>query len=203
MLQTNTVNNNTLELLKKICCHQQFKDFFLVGGTAMALHTGHRISIDLDFFTLTDFDEQEVKNCLIREFDAKIFATDNNSISGTIDTIKFDFIAHQYPLLKPILSIGGVRISDMEDIAAMKLNAVRNRGTKKDFIDIYFLLQKFNLEVLLKLVNSKYPNHVDVLTLKSLVYFDDAENQPSCKMLVDVSWEEVKQKIKTETMRFL
>lgn len=203
MLQTNTVNKHTLELLKKICCHQQFNDFFLVGGTALALQIGHRISIDLDFFSLSSFDENKLKDVLIKEFDAQIFAIDNNAIIGTINNVKFDFIAHQYPLLKSVFEVEKTRLSSIEDIAAMKLNAVRNRGTKKDFIDIYFLLQKFNLEELLKLVNSKYPNHVDILTLKSLTYFEDAENQPDCEMIIDVDWEEVKQKIEKETIKFL
>jgi len=203
MLQTNTVNKYTLELLKEICCHQQFNDFFLVGGTALSLQIGHRISIDLDFFTLVDFDENRLKDILIKEFDAQIFAIDNNAISGTINNVKFDFIAHQYSLLKPILKIEETRLSSLEDIAAMKLNAVRNRGKKKDFVDIYFLLQKFNLEELIDMVNSKYPNHVDILTLKSLVYFEDAENQPDCEMLIDVDWNNVKQKIEKETIKFL
>ena len=165
MLQTNTVSKHTLEILKKICCHQQFNDLFLVGDTALALQIGHRISIDLDFFTLSSFDENELKNVLINQFDAQIFAIDNNAISGTINNVKFDFIAHQYPLIKPVLEKENTRLSSLEDIAAMKLNAVRNRGTKKDFIDIYFLLQKFNLEALLELVNLKYPNHIDTLDL--------------------------------------
>jgi len=169
----------------------------------LSLQIGHRISIDLDFFTLTDFDENKLKDILIKEFDAQIFSIDNNAITGLIDRVKFDFIAHQYPLLESILEIEKTRLSSLEDIAAMKLNAVRNRGTKKDFVDIYFLLQKFNLEELLEMVNSKYPNHVDILTLKSLVYFDDAENQPDCEMLIDIDWKKVKQKIEKETIKFL
>lgn len=203
MLQTDTVSNYTLELLNEICCHQQFNDFFLVGGTALALQIGHRISIDLTFFTLTSFDENQLKIFLINEFDAKIFAIDDNAISGTINNVKFDFIAHQYPLIKPVLEKENIRLSSLEDIAAMKLNAVRNRGTKKDFVDIYFLLQKFNLEALLAFVNLKYPNHIDILTSKSLVYFDDAEDQPECEMLIDVDWNDIKQKIEKETVKFL
>ena len=203
MLQTDSVNKYTLELLNKICCDQQFNDFFLVGGTALALQIGHRISIDLDFFTLSSFDKDQLKNVLIKEFDAQFFAIDENAISGIINHVKFDFITHQYPLIKPVLEIENTRLASLEDIAAMKLNAVRNRGTKKDFVDIYFLLQKFTLEQLLKMVNLKYPNHIDILTLKSLVYFDDAENQPECEMLIDVDWNEVKQKIEKETFKFL
>lgn len=203
MLQTNTVNKNTLELLNKICCNQHFNDFFLVGGTALALQFGHRVSVDLDFFSIKSFNQERLKEILIKEFDAHIFAIDNNAIRGSINTVKFDFIAHQYPLLKPILEENEFRLSSIEDISAMKLNAVRNRGTKKDFVDIYFLLQKFTLEELLKMVNLKYPNHVDILTLKSLIYFDDANIQPNCEMLIDVSWEDVKSKIEKETIKFL
>jgi len=85
----------------------------------------------------------------------------------------------------------------------MKVNAVRNRGSKKDFVDIYFLLQRNSLSDLLKLANSKYPNHLDVLILKSLVYFEDADIQPDCDMLIDVKWEKVKETIEKEVFKLL
>ncbi len=203
MLQTNTVNKHTLELLKQICTHQSFNDFFLVGGTALALQIGHRVSVDLDFFSTNDFDQIKLKEVLINEFDAQIIGLENNSITGVINGVMFDFITHQYKILKPIIFEEGIRISSIEDIAAMKMNAVRNRGSKKDFFDIYFLLQKFKLSSLLEFVNSKYPNHLDILTLKSLVYFEDAENQPNCELITDVAWTEVKRKIEKETIKFL
>jgi len=203
MLQTNTVSKYTLELLTKICSQQEFKNFHLVGGTALALQLGHRISIDLDFFINHDFDEKQLGKILINDFDAQISNLNNNAITGNINNVKFDFIAHQYTELDSKFISNKIRLASLKDIAAMKLNAVRNRGTKKDFVDIYFLLQHFTLSEMLNFTNQKYPNHVDILTLKSLVYFDDAELQPDCEMLIKVTWEEVKEKIKQVTLPLL
>lgn len=203
MLQTNTVNQYTLELLNKLSSHTKLNDFFLVGGTALALQIGHRISIDLDFFSINSFKEDELTVFLEQEFDMEIFQVSKNSITGKIKDIKVDFISHQYPLLSSILSYNSIKLAALEDISAMKLNAIKNRGTKKDFVDLYFLLKQFTLEEMLNFANKKYPNHSDMLTVKSLVYFDDADLQPDCEMLVNVSWDEVKNTISQHTLKFL
>ena len=203
MLQTNTVDKRTLELLENFCEHKNFNDFYLVGGTALALQIGHRKSIDLDFFSKNPFHQDSLKQILINEFNAQILGLAENAITGVIDSIKFDFITHQYQPLKPLNMFDNIRLSSLEDIAAMKLNAVRNRGSKKDFVDIYFLLEKFSLSQLLKMVNEKYPNHVDILTLKSLVYFEDADKQPNCDMIIHKPWNEIKEKLQQEVLQFL
>jgi len=203
MLQTNTVNQHTLELLNKLCSHTKLNNFFLVGGTALALQIGHRISIDLDFFSVNSFHEDELTSFLEQEFDMEIFQLSKNSITGKIQDVKVDFISHQYLLLSEIENYNSIRLAALKDIAAMKLNAIKNRGTKKDFVDLYFLLQQFTLEEMLNFANQKYPNHSDMLTIKSLVYFDDADIQPDCEMLINVSWEEIKTTIGQNTLKFL
>ncbi len=112
------------------------KDFFLVGGTALSLQIGHRISIDLDFFNQSAFDE----NFLIAELESKYkFRLDyqsKNTLKGEIENIKVDFITHNYPLSKPLIQEEGVRMASPEDIATMKLNAIAGNGSRlKDFSD--------------------------------------------------------------------
>lgn len=203
MLRTNTVSKQTLELLDSFCKHPKLSDFFLVGGTALALQLGHRISVDLDFFSMHPLKTNELIGVLEDEYQAEIFQLTDNAIVGKVKDIKIDFIAHQYPLLKELRTENHIRLSSLEDIAAMKLNAIKNRGSKKDFVDLYFLLKQFSLTEMLSLVNKKYKNNVDVLVLKSLVYFDDAEIQPDCEMLIAVTWDEVKKEIEKKTLELL
>lgn len=203
MLRTGTVSKQTLELLNSFCTHPKLTDFFLVGGTALALQLGHRISIDLDFFSVKPLKTDELIGILEEEYNAEIFQLTDNAIVGKVKDVKIDFIAHQYPLLNELKMENDIRLSSLDDIAAMKLNAIKNRGSKKDFIDLYFLLKQFTLTEMLSLVNKKYPNNVDVLTLKSLVYFDDAELQPDCEMLIAVTWDEIKKEIEKKTLEIL
>lgn len=203
MLRTDTVSKQTLELLNSFCTHPKLTDFFLVGGTALALQLGHRISIDLDFFSVKPLKTNELIGILEKEYNAEIFQLTDNAIVGKVKGVKIDFIAHQYPLLNELKMENDIRLSSLEDIAAMKLNAIKNRGSKKDFVDLYFLLKQFSLTEMLSLVNKKYANNVDVLTLKSLVYFDDAELQPDCEMRIAVTWDEVKKEIERRTLEIL
>lgn len=203
MLRTDTVSKQTLELLNSFCTHPKLTDFFLVGGIALALQLGHRISIDLDFFSVKPLKTDELVGILEKEYNAEIFQLTDNAIVGKVKDVKIDFIAHQYPLLNELKMENDIRLSSLEDIAAMKLNAIKNRGSKKDFVDLYFLLKHFSLTEMLSLVNEKYSNNVDVLTLKSLVYFDDAELQPDCEMRIAVTWDEVKKEIEKRTLELL
>lgn len=203
MLRTDTVSKQTLELLNSFCTHPKLTDFFLVGGTALALQLGHRISVDLDFFSEKPINTDELISVLEKDYQAEIFQLTDNAIVGNVKGVKIDFIAHQYPLLNELKMENQIRLASIEDIAAMKLNAIKNRGSKKDFVDLYFLLKQFSLIEMLSLANKKYSNNVDVLTLKSLVYFDDAELQPDCEMLLPISWDEVKKEIEKRTLELL
>lgn len=89
------------------------------------------------------------------------------------------------------------------DIAAMKLNAITGRGSRKDFVDLYFLLQHYSLSELLEFYHRKYQGAEEFLVLKSLNYFVDAEAQPMPRMLVDVEWEEIKRHITEQVIALL
>jgi hypothetical protein len=120
-----------------------------------------------------------------------------------VDEIKVDFVDYSYKWIDTSVSESGLILASPKDIAAMKLAAIAGRGSKKDFIDIYFLFSEFSLEEMLNMYDLKYPDASRYLALKSLTFFDDADTQPSPKMLQDVSWESVKQKVLSEVNRFV
>lgn len=195
MLHTNTIEKHTLELLKTISKDSVFNDFFLVGGTALALHIGHRKSIDLDFFSVNSFDSDKLSTYLIDKCNADIVSISTNSLTCWINEVKVDFITHKYILIENLVIKNGIRLASIKDVAAMKLNAIKNRGTKKDFVDIYFLNKNYSFPEMLSFCQKKYPNFIELLILKSLVYFDDADILPNCEMLIDIKWDEIKSDI--------
>jgi len=146
MLHKETVEASTLDLIIKLMADENLKEFRLVGGTALALIIGHRISIDIDLFTDKPFDAEKLGSILTAKYKLDSLETDRNTINCFIDDVKVDCIAHCYPWIKPIQEIEGIRMASLEDIAAMKLNAIVQDGSRmKDFIDIYMLLEQQSL----------------------------------------------------------
>ena len=136
MLHKETVDASTLELLKQLMADKRLEGFVLVGGTALSLQMGHRVSVDLDLFVNRDFEAEELREYLERTYhlqtDYLAFAT----VKGEIDGVQVDCIAHSYPWIGPFVEEDGIRLASMEDICAMKLNAIAGNGTRiKDFID--------------------------------------------------------------------
>lgn len=173
-------------------------DFFLAGGTALAIQIGHRRSINLDFFTSSTFDPDSLLARLrggLANREIVILGRAENTLNLVIDRIKTDLIRYQYPLLSPVLEAGDYQMLGIPDIAAMKLAAVTNRGSKKDFFDIYTLLQHHTLKDLLKFYTGKFPDHDPFFVIRSLGFFDDADTEPDPRMIVPLSWQEVKQAI--------
>lgn len=174
MLQKQAVESSTLDLVVKFCRQPFIDKFFLVGGTALALQIGHRKSVDIDMFTVENFDAEELRNFLIETYDMKLLFAQKNTLIGTINNIKVDFIAHAYPLKKELLIIEEARMASLEDIAAMKLNAITFSGTRlKDFVDLYFLLEKISLAAMLETFDFKYPNTNRMIAKKALTYYAD------------------------------
>jgi predicted nucleotidyltransferase component of viral defense system len=185
----------------QLAAHAWVSTFYLAGGTALALRLGHRISVDLDFFSEAEFNE----NQLIRELSSmgilEILQKSPQSLTGVLDGVKFSFLSYPYPMLKNGEVWNGITIASIEDIGCMKLDALSSRGTKRDFIDVYFIAQRIPLSVLLRLFERKYAAvRYNLLHVKkSLVYFEDAESDPMPGMIVPVTWEEVKQFFVKET----
>ncbi len=202
MLYYQTVNKETLELLKSLLLFPSTTDFYLVGGTALSLQSGHRISIDLDFFTNEEFDSQKLLEKLKENFSVTPVGISRNSLTAEIENIKVDFIRHDYPLVKPIQFIENIRMVSKEDIAAMKLNSITIRGSKKDFYDLFELLNFFSLADVFDFFSVKYDDSLKFMVLKSLLYFDDADSEPSPVLIKNNSWDDVKNKIRAEVKKY-
>lgn len=191
-LRVQAVSPHLWRVLQRLMSLSPLQPFYLVGGTALALRYGHRMSEDIDLFTHGSFDAVELSDFLVGECGLTEFSVEANTILGVIDGIKVDCIAHQYPLLAEVETAEDVRLLAVEDIAAMKLNAITNRGSKKDFWDVYELMQHFSRETLLGFFEQKYPQASCWGLEKSLVYFEDAELEPDPVCLKGRKWEEVK-----------
>ncbi|MBL7803323.1 MAG: nucleotidyl transferase AbiEii/AbiGii toxin family protein [Saprospiraceae bacterium] len=176
--------------------------FFLVGGTALALQMGHRFSIDLDLFTLEDFDQDELRHALSRDFPVLVESSSPSIFITRIDDVKVDFVRFRYGLLFPMLHVDGVRMLDARDIGPMKLDAIAKRGSKKDFFDLYYLIQKWPLTQLLDWYDQKFHHSTLFHIIKSLTYFDDAEGQADPVVFDNhISWEQIKIKLSAEVRK--
>lgn len=201
---TETLFGNTKETLALLGKSRLLDNAYLAGGTACALQLGHRISIDLDFFTPKEFDAKELIRSLKKIGEFKVKKQSWGTILGVINGIKFSIFVYNYPVLFPYKPIFNVNILDLRDIAAMKIDAIATRGIKRDFVDLYFICQKaIFLENTLRFYDHKYgklsSNIVHIQ--KSLVYFTDAEISQMPKMLKPCKWEEIKRFFETEVKR--
>jgi len=169
----------------------------------LAVQLGHRESIDLDFFSRIDFSVASLKNSLAEIGMLEIDYEEKGTLSGTLDGVKISFFHYGYEQLFPLLDYEGICLADERDIAAMKIDTISSRGSKKDFADIWFLMKKYSLLQLIEFFEKKYKNisYNKLHILKSLVYFDDAENDPSPMMLADFDWSEAKKDIEKEVKK--
>ncbi len=198
MLQTRTVAPELMELLKFVMQSEVFEDFLLVGGTSLSLQIGHRNSVDLDFFGNVEIDTELFRSELSTYGAFKILKQSKNILITNINGVKTDFVNYRYPLIADYKEIDGVRLISKQDIAAMKLNAVSGRGSKKDFIDLYFLLKEFSLSEMIEFYLQKYDDGSKFLVAKSLAYFIDAENNETPEMFTEFNWDECKNTILQE-----
>jgi len=196
MLRTETVEDYTLELLKKLQSERFLDNFVLVGGTALSLQIGHRKSVDLDFFTVIDFESSVLIEQLSENYSLSVLHKTPQTVIGTIEGVKVDFIRFRYPFIRHIVTTDGIRMLSVEDIAPMKMDAIVGRGKKKDFYDLYFLLKNFSLEELMKLYSEKYKHQSDFHVIRSLSYFEDAESDPDPIVFEqNLTWDIVKSEI--------
>lgn len=198
MLFYSTIDDSTLELLKNIQGSSFFQDFQLVGGTSLALQIGHRISIDLDLFTSSKIDTSAIRNQLDQFGRIRVVNQLPSILNLFIDDVKVDFVSYRYDFINPPIIQDDLKLASIPDIAAMKLAAITGRGSRKDFIDLSFLLDIYTLPEIFSFYNKKFPDGSEFLVYKSLVYFEDAEIEPMPIMIKPVNWEDVKNKIIAE-----
>ena len=202
MLQISTIHPSTLELLVKLQSLELLKSTRLVGGTALALLLGHRQSIDLDIFGEIDADTETITNCLTEEgLHVGLSGNSKNIHVFTINGVKTDIVNYPFAWLEDVIVEHKIRLAGLKDIASMKIAAITNRGSKKDFIDLYFLLHHFSLNELMDFYLTKYPSGSSFLAYKSLTYFVDADGQVMPKMLVPTDWNDVKKRVINEVKK--
>lgn len=202
MLQKSAVDTCTLELLEQLMQRDEFAGTRLVGGTALALQLGHRKSVDLDLFGKVDFEEIDMTD-VFSGFDRVIGLKRSKNINiFNINDIKVDFVNYSYPWLENQIEEEGVRLAGLTDIAAMKLAAVTGRGSRKDFIDIYYLLKRYSLKQMMEFYTKKYFDASEYLMLKSLTWFNDAEKDAPIETKENIPWTTVKQMILKEVTRY-
>lgn len=193
MLSLRTIEPHTLELLKYLMAEPYLKDCRLVGGTGLALQYGHRSSVDLDVFGVVPDNDAALLDILEGFGQVPGKMTSKYIKSFIVDGIKVDFVNYsRYPWIDEAVVEDGIRLASPKDIAAMKTYAIQNRGSRKDFIDYYFLLQRFSLEEILGFYAKKYPNYSMFRTRMALTYFEDAEGKDCPPMFVKVNWDDIK-----------
>lgn len=192
MLYRKTVSSELLGLLIKLMEIEAFGDLRLVGGTALALQLGHRNSVDIDLFGAHSLADNQIMEALAGFQEVEIVATSKSIKVYFIDEVKVDLVNYPYPWLDPEIEVDGIRMASTRDIAAMKIAAITQRGSKKDFIDLYFLLQQFSLPEILGFYEEKISDSNRWMALRSIPYFADADQQPTPAMHIDIFWEEVK-----------
>jgi len=199
-LHFETLTIPTRELLASFGRLPQLKDFYLAGGTALALQLGHRISHDLDLFSgVVQLDD--VEKAVILEAIGQLGLTTkadkerDRTLHLKVNQISVSLFHYRYPLVRPLIDMDNMmRLAAIEDIGLMKIAAINNRGIRRDFIDLFFICQNLSLESLLELGKKKFPHWRDfsVQAARSLVYFGDAEKGSMPEMLQQVNWEVVK-----------
>jgi len=184
----------TKSLLKKLRPDNLPRNSYLAGGTAVALHLGHRCSADLDFFTPTEFIETQWQEKFKKDLGFKLLKRDWQTLIGHIGEVKVSLFAYKYRQIGHSETYYQVSVASLPDLAAMKLETIIGRGTKRDLIDIYFLSQKFTLKKLFAFYQRKYGNleEREIMIKKALVFFGEADKDEMPKMLVSANWKEIK-----------
>lgn len=197
-----TLSNDTKSNLESIGRTSLASQFYLAGGTAIALQLGHRQSFDLDFFTPDHFSIDSVLETLKSLGQVDLIQADQDTFNGQLNGSRLSFFRYPYPLLDSFLNYANTQIASPVDLASMKVDAITRRGTKRDFIDLYFICQQlFPLEQAMENYFSKFRdfNISRVHVVKSLTYFEDAESDDMPQMLKPVKWADVKKFFQDES----
>jgi len=193
----NTLTEAAFRTLKKVAQLPQIPEFYLAGGSAAALYLGHRVSIDLVFFTeRQSYQSEPLIQSIQGVGNLYLQQQSQGTLVGLLDEVQISFFTYPYGLLGITENLEGIRIASLLDISLMKIIAISQRGKMRDFIDLYFLCQeKFTLGDLLNFIPRKYPaiNYPSYHLLRSLVYFSDAEDDAPPRSITEWDWNEIKE----------
>jgi hypothetical protein len=206
MLSTQAVDTATLELIRSLQSKPYLSDFYLVGGTALAIHLGHRKSVDIDLFSNFSFDASALLEQIQQDFSYKLIYTASNTLKGSVSQINVDILSHRYKYISEPLEMDRIKIASVPDIIAMKLNAISTSGQRsKDFIDIFYLLRKFTLGKMLEFYKIKYDQENIAFLLKSLIFFDDVDLSDWPVLIEDpkLKWSEVQKRLEDAVMDYV
>ena len=185
-------------LLDRLAAGGVTRDFYLAGGTGLALLVGHRRSVDLDFFSRTNRLDAEGRRVLLSRLRRlpgwALTDTRDGTVHGRVGRVRVSFFWYEEPLVKPLIRQGAIRIASLEDIGLMKVGAIIGRGSRKDFVDLYAICQRLPLSRLLRLGQRKFTDSRDFLlqAMKALSFFEDAEHEPPVVTVKPVAWERIK-----------
>ena len=199
------LDKKQLEMFRKLAFTK--KQFFLAGGTALALQIGHRKSIDFDFFTNKDFDVDKMITKLKEIWGSEnvltTMTTENSTLNAVVDGVKISFFKIPYPPVEKLIELHELNMATKLDIACMKCHAITRRSVKKDYIDLYFLLKEFSLREILDTCAIKYESLSYIIILKSLQYFDEVKPEGVTFLRgQNVSFEEVKSGLTAAVKKF-
>jgi hypothetical protein len=207
MLHTEAIESGTLSLLKKLMKLPSLHSFSLVGGTALAMRYGHRSSVDLDLFCHDEFDNSIITNELRQKFGPHFDFESGHRNLGIfcyLDKIKVDIVYYPHPLVGPVEIINQIRFYSDADIAAMKIQAILGRGKKKDFWDLYELLQQYPLQQIIDWHKQKYPSQMLAISIpNAITYFVDADASETPVNFKNQTWEGIKKGISKVVSNYL
>lgn len=207
MLYQGTVQPRVLDVLRILMETRELDSFYLVGGTALSLYFGHRLSVDLDLFSIADFNNEAIIVPVEKKFPGFTYRNIHNPIGifAFIDDIKVDFIKHHnHPMIAAPLIEDGIRLAGIPDLIAMKIAAIMKRAVKKDFWDIAELLNYYTVENLVQHYTKKYPSQQLLISVPyALTYFIDAEESETPVSLKGQTWETVKKFIQQKVNDYL
>lgn len=207
MLQKQTVEPTTFLVLKNLMQIPALKSFYLVGGTCLSLRYGHRTSVDLDLFAVSDFTNEDLNKNLLNAGISFKYNNIQNPIGlfGYIENIKVDFVKHHnFKQIDAEVIEDGIRMFGDRDIIAMKIFAILQRAQKKDFWDLAELLQHYSFKDCIAAYNEKYPGNQMLISIPyAVTYFADAEESEDPVSLKGQTWEEVKKIIGDKVNEYL
>lgn len=198
MLYKETVTPSTLGLLTRLMDDPELQDFVLVGGTSLALQIGHRVSVDLDLFSVSSFEETALNQYLIDQYRFETDFLARSTVKGEIEGVQIDCLSHTYPLVGDINVYEDIRLASLQDIAAMKLNAISGNGTRiKDFIDIAYLAEYMPLNEMLQAYQNKYKTMNVLIPVKALTFFEEINFNEPIKMLSSkkFNWKKIEKRL--------
>ena len=205
-MHENTLIKNTKHVLESLNQTGLTKDFYLAGGSALALYYGHRFSVDLDWFAESFSYTSVFREKLSELGKLSVESEGEKTFNGVLNGVKISFFEYSYPLIFPkVCYKDNIYLASRPDIAVMKLEAVARRGSYKDFIDLYFLLKEYGLDQLLCFLKKKFAGveYNETHLLKSLTYFEDASKSEFPEMIERISWKEIKNFLENEVKKMI